>query len=84
MIQRSSGREREALDRIEGRQGRMDFDEIKLVAKYAVGREASGVGIGAPRPGEARRHLLTAGIHLRKVVTMCRAQTSSARGQKEG
>lgn len=39
----AEGREHEVLDGIEGRQGRMDFDEIKFVAKYAVARLSEGV-----------------------------------------
>lgn len=42
----AEGREREVLDGIKARQGRMDFDEIKLVAKYAVARLSDGVDLG--------------------------------------
>ncbi|MFQ5897394.1 MAG: hypothetical protein ACE5JN_04020 [Candidatus Methylomirabilia bacterium] len=41
----AEGREREVLDGIARRRGRMGFDEIKLVAKYAVARLSEGVDL---------------------------------------
>jgi hypothetical protein len=41
----AEGREREALAAIAGRHGRLDFDETKLVAKYAVARLSEGVDL---------------------------------------
>lgn len=38
----AEGREREVVDGVGSRKGRMDFDEIKLVAQYAVARLSEG------------------------------------------
>ncbi len=42
----AEGREREALDGIAGRLDRMEFEQIKLVAKYAVARLSAGADLG--------------------------------------
>ena len=41
----AEGREREVLDGIADRQRRIDFDEIKFLAKYAVARLSEGVDL---------------------------------------
>ena len=42
----AEGREREALDEIAGRLDRMEIEEIKLVAKYAVAKLSAGADLG--------------------------------------
>ncbi len=54
----AEGREREVFDGIAGRQGRMGFDELKLVAKYAVAKASDGADLTAfPKLRELQRRL---------------------------
>ncbi len=54
----AEGREREALDGVAGSRRPIDFDELKLVAKYAVARSSEGSNLARfPKLGELQRRL---------------------------